>query len=49
MLREVVHQMTDQVLAVPLFGYVQPSLISNRLRGVIPGSTFNVQDWDVSS
>lgn len=47
MLRQVIRWQTDQLLAVPLFQYVDPSLISNRLKNVVPNSTFNQHEWDV--
>lgn len=46
-LRQVIRWQTDQLLAVPLFQYVDPSLISNRLRNIVPNSTFNLHEWDV--
>ena len=47
-LRQIVHWQTDQALAVALFQYVDPALISHRLKNVVPGSRWNLQEWDVS-
>lgn len=45
-LRQVIRWQTDQLLAVPLFQYVDPSLISNRLKNVVPNNTFNIHEWE---
>jgi ABC-type transport system substrate-binding protein len=51
---DIVHQMTDEVIWVPLFFDTEPSLINNRLvnidgRGDDSRHTWNAQDWDVKA
>jgi ABC-type transport system substrate-binding protein len=48
-LRQIVHRVSDEVLVLPLFEYQIPVLIGNRIQNVIPGSTWNAHEWDVSS
>jgi peptide/nickel transport system substrate-binding protein len=45
-LREVVHQTTDQVLLLGLFYNPETTLISNRLLHVAAGPPWNAQDWE---
>lgn len=47
MLREIAHQLTEQLPVVPLFQYLNPALINDRVLNVTPGSTWNAQEWDV--
>jgi len=47
LLRQIVHQVSDEVLVIPLIEYQIPVLTGNRLQNVIPGATWNAQEWDV--
>ncbi len=48
LLRQILNQVSDQVIVLPLFEYEIPVLIHNRVRNVIPGSTWNAHEWDVT-
>ncbi len=51
---QIVYQLSDQVVLFPLYYYVDPTMIANRLinvaaRGPSSSQAWNVHGWDVSS
>lgn len=52
LLRQILRQMTDEVVLLDLFWDVEPTMIGDRLRNVTARNvrsshTWNIQDWDV--
>ena len=46
---QLIHQQTDLNLVMGLYFSVDAIMMANRLKNVPPASSWNAQDWDVSS